>query len=86
MKLKQEFIVHHSGEESMLIPMENAGFSGIVTGNTTLGIIFDCMKEDTTEELVVKQLKEKFDDRSGKIESDVKKVLGELRKIGAIEE
>ena len=86
MKLKQEFIVYHSGKDSIMIPTGNAEFSGIVRGNKTLGIIFDYLKDDTTEELIVKQLKEKFNDNNGQIESNVKKVLNELRKIGAIEE
>ena len=86
MKLKKEYVVHHSGNASMVIPVGDAEFSGVVKGNKTLGLILDCLTEDTTEEAVVKQLKERFNDSSGKIESDVKKVLGELRKIGAIEE
>ena len=86
MKLKREYIVHHSGNESMIITMEEAEFSGIVKGNKVFGLILECLKEDTTEENIVKHLKEKFNDRNDKIERDVKRVVSELTKIGAIEE
>ncbi len=86
MKLKKEFIPHETGNESLLIPAGGAGFSGLVKGNKTLGAILALLKEDTTEEALVKAMQERFDAPADMIEADVKKALAELRKIGAIDE
>lgn len=86
MKLKKEFIPHETGNESLLIPTGGAGFSGLVKGNKTLGVVLALLKEDTTEEALVKAMQERFDAPADMIEADVKKALAELRKIGAIDE
>ena len=86
MKLKKEFIPHETGNESLLIPAGGAGFSGLVKGNKTLGVVLALLKEDTTEEALVKAMQERFDAPADVIEADVKKALSELRKIGAIDE
>ena len=67
------------------MPTSNASFSGLVKGNKTLGAIVDLLKEETTEEDVVKAMREKFDAPEGVIEKDVKRVIEELTKIGALE-
>ena len=86
MKLKKEFIPHETGNESLLIPAGGAGFSGLVKGNKTLGAILELLKEDTTEETVIMAMQDRFDAPADIIESDVKKAISELRKIGAIDE
>ena len=86
MRLKQDFIVHKTGEESILVPTGNADFSGVVKGNQTLGFILDCLKEDTTAESILEKMTVSFEGDRNRMEADVKKVLGELQKIGAIEE
>lgn len=85
MKLKKDFLVHESGNESMLVATGSAKFSGIVKGNKTVGEILDLLKTDTTEESIIKTLKSKYDAPEGAIERDVKKVISELKKIGAID-
>ena len=86
MKLKKEFIPHETGNESLLIPAGGAGFSGLVKGNKTLGAILALLKEDTTEEALIKAMQERFDAPADVIEADVKKALFELRKIDVIDE
>lgn len=86
MKIKNGFIPHETGNESLLIPAGGVGFSGLVKGNRTLGVILDMLKEDTTEEKIVAAMKQRFDAPEEIIESDVKKAISELRKIGAIDE
>jgi len=86
MKLKKEFIPHETGNESLLIPAGGAGFSGLVKGNKTLGVILELLKEDTTEDKIIAEMKQRFDAPEDKITADVKKALNELRKIGAIDE
>ncbi len=86
MKLKKEFIVHNTGDESILVPTGNADFSGIVKGNKTVGFIFDCLKEDITRDEIVAKMRDEFDAPAGAIERDVDKLLNELRGIGALNE
>ena len=86
MKLNKEFLLHHTNDESILVPTGRAGFSGIVRGNKTFGAVLELLKTDTTEEKLVTALKARFDAPEGAIESDVAKALTELRKIGALDE
>lgn len=86
MKLKQGFIPHDTGSESILVPMGGAGWSGVVRGNKTLGAILDLLKENTTESAIIDAMKARFDAPEEIISRDVKKALSELRKIGALDE
>ena len=86
MKLKEDFITHDTGEESLLVPIGASGFAGLVKGNKTLGAILDLLKQDTSEAAVVAAMKARFDAPEALIARDVRKVLTELRKIGALDE
>lgn len=86
MNLKKEFIAHDTGSESLLVPAGGAGFSGLVKGNKTLGVILDLLKEDTTETEIIAAMSARFDAPEAVIARDVKKALTELRKIGALDE
>ena len=86
MKLKKEFIAHDTGSESLLVPAGGAGFSGLVKGNKTLGVILDLLKEDTMETEIIAAMSARFDAPEAVIARDVKKALTELRKIGALDE
>lgn len=85
MKLKKEFISHVSGGENLLVPTGGADFIGIVKGNATAGVIFGYLSEETTEEEIIARMRERFDAPEGVIERDVKKVLSQLREIGALD-
>ena len=86
MKLKKEFIAHDTGRESLLVPAGGAGFSGLVKGNRTLGVILDLLKTDTTEADIIAAMGARFDAPENVIAGDVKKALAELRRIGALDE
>ena len=86
MKLKKEFITQNFGDESLLVPTGEAGFSGLVKGNKSLGIILEYLKEDTSEEDIISSLRERFDAPENVIRRDVETVLTELRRIGALDE
>ena len=86
MKLKKEFIIHHTDSDSLLVPTGTAGFAGLVKGNRTLGAILELLKEDTTEAEIVAAMKARFDAPEETIARDVKKALTELRGVKAIEE
>ena len=86
MKLKKDFITHDTGTESMLVPTGKAAFSGLVRGNRTFGAIVELLKEDTSEAEVIAAMKARYDAPEETIARDVRKILTELREIGAIEE
>ena len=85
MKLKEEFLLHNTGDESILVPTGKAGFSGLVRGNKTLGAVLELLKSETTEEEIVSALRSRFEAPEGAIEADVAKAIAELRRIGAID-
>ena len=87
MKLKETFIIHESGDEAMLIPTGTENFSGMVRGNRTMGMILNLLKKACTEESLIEGMKKEYPDAPAEaIEQDVKRALGELRKIGALDE
>ena len=86
MKLKKEFVAHTSGRKSLLVPVGTAEFSGMVKGNKTLGAILELLKEETTEAEIIAAMKARYDAPEETIARDVRKILTELREIGAIEE
>ena len=86
MKLNKNFIVHNTDDESLLVPVGNAEFSGIVRGNKTLGTILELLKKDTTEDELNAALKGRYDAPADVIAADVKEALASLRKIGALDE
>ena len=72
--------------EAALIPTGDTEFSGLVRGNKTLGVILELLQSDTTEEEMIRKLTERFNVTEETASRDVKRVLSELRKIGAIDE
>ena len=86
MKLKNEFIVHNVGDETLLVPTADASFHGLVQGNKTVDTILSCLKEDTTEERILDSLKEKYDGDEADMRADIADVIKRLRAIGAIDE
>ena len=86
MKLNKDFLIHSTGNESILVPTGAANFSGVVRGNETLGRILELLKTDTTEEEIVGKIRAEYDAPEGVIEADVRKALEELRTIGALDE
>ena len=86
MKLKKDFITHDTGTESMLVPTGKAAFSGLVRGNRTFGAIVELLKQDTSDAEVIAAMKARYDAPEEIIARDVRKILTELREIGAIEE
>lgn len=86
MKLSKKFIMHNSGEESLLVPTGEAEFSGVVKGNKILGQILSLLTEDTDEDSIIEKMEAIFDADRDIISKDVKKALAELRKVGALDE
>ncbi len=86
MKLKDEFIVHNVGEETLLVPTGEADFHGLIQGNKTVNVILTCLEKDTTEEDILIALKEKFDGDEALMREDIAEVIAQLRSVGAIDD
>ena len=86
MKLRDDFLVYPDGDQTILVPVSRKAFSGIVKANKTTGFIFECLSEDVSEAEIIRRMLEKYDGTEEEITADVKKVLAELRRIGAIAE
>ena len=87
MKLNPNFIIHNHPGGTVMMPTSQAAFSGVVQGNRTLADIFDLLRADTTEEAIVRALREKYAGAEEEmVRADVARGLAELRAIGALEE
>lgn len=85
MKLKDEFIVHNVGNETLLVPTGEASFHGLVQGNKTVDVILNCLLNDTTEEEILSVMKDRFDGDEEDMRADIADVIAKLRAIGAID-
>ncbi|MCR5121373.1 MAG: PqqD family protein [Ruminococcus sp.] len=86
MKIRKNYILHSSDDQTVLVAAGGAKFSGFVRGNEMLGVILEMLRSDTTEEKLIGEMRSKYNAPEGLIESDVKKVLEILRKADALEE
>ena len=86
MKLNKNFIIHRIDEETMLLPNGMADFAGAVDGNETFGAILDLLEEDISKDELILSMCSKYDAGREIIETDVNRVLEELRTIGAIDD
>ncbi len=84
MILSEDFIVHTSKSESILVPVGGSDFSGVVKGNSILGELLTLLQKDTTEEALVSAMLARYDAPRDVIAGDVKAALTELRSIGAL--
>ena len=75
MKLKEKFLYQRTDLETTLVPAGGAGWSGVVMGNETLGVILDLLRKDTTEAAVINAMKQRFDAPEETIAGDVRKAL-----------
>ncbi|MBO4493375.1 MAG: PqqD family protein [Ruminococcus sp.] len=86
MKLNKGFITHDDGSEKLLVSTGASKFSGLVRSNETAGFIIGCLENDTTEAEIVAKMQKKYDGPKEAMERDVKNIIAQLRKIGAIDD
>lgn len=84
MKLKNGFVTHNTGGKQILVSA-NGEFNGLAKSNATAAFIIDCLKEETTEEIIVDSMLALYDAPRDVIERDVKRVIDTLRSINALE-
>ena len=86
MKIKDDFITQDIDGVQFLVPLGAEAFSGVVRSNPTAAFIVDCLMKETTEEKIVDAMCAKYDAPREEIASDVREILGTLRRINALEE
>ena len=86
MKLKDTFIVHHMDGETLLVPTGAAEFRGLAQCNKSVGVMLECLLNETTEDEIIRALCDRFDGNIEEMREDVVSVLDRLRSIGAIDE
>lgn len=84
MRLSEDFIVHTTESETLLVPSGGAKFSGVIKDNKTFGLIIELLKNDTTEQEIIASMRKQYDAPDGVIERDVRNILDELSNAGAI--
>ena len=62
------------------------GFAGMVRSNATAAFIIDQLKTETTKEAILDAKEKKYDAPRSVMAEDVDMVLGNLKKIGALDE
>ena len=86
MKINKAFITHEDDGQKILVSTGASDFSGLVRSNETAGFIISCLENDTTENEIVEKMQKKYDAPKENLERDVKKIIAQLRKIGAIDD
>ena len=86
MKISRNFISHDEGDEKILVSNGATKFSGIVHTNPTAGFIISGLKKDTTEDEIGAKMLKKWEVSEETARKDVRKIVGQLREIGAVDE
>ena len=86
MKLNKGFITHDDGSEKLLVSTGASKFSGLVHSNETAGFIIGCLENDTTEAEILAKMQQEFNGPKELMERDIKKIIDQLRQIGAIDD
>jgi hypothetical protein len=85
MKLNSGFLAHNYGEQKLLVSTGATKFSGLVRSNDTAGFIIECLENETNEDEIVAKMQQKWDVSDEIARRDVRKVVDQLRGIGAID-
>ena len=86
MKLNSDFLVHEDGDTKFVVSTGVTKSNGIARGNITAGFIIDCLRSETTEDEIVAKMREKWDVSDEAARRDVRKIVDQLKSIGAIVE
>ena len=86
MKLNSRFLTHNDGDNKLLVSTGATKFSGLVRSNQTAGFIIECLEQNTNEDEIVAKMQKKWEVSDEIARRDVRKVIDQLRNIGAIDE
>ena len=86
MNISKGFILHNDGEDTVLVSTGETAFSGIVRSNSSAEFIMKCLENETNEDEIVKKMQQEWDVSDETARRDVRKVVEQLRGIGAIDD
>lgn len=86
MKLKKGFLIHEIDGQQVMVSAGMTQFSGLIRSNQTAAFIVNSLKKETSKEAIVDAMAKKYDAPRKRIETDVEKILNQLRGIGVIDE
>ncbi|WP_294725549.1 PqqD family protein [uncultured Fusobacterium sp.] len=86
MRLKDDFILHNTGEDFVIIATGEAtkNFNGIIKLNNMGGEIVGLLTTDISEEEIIKAIVEKYEVEYETAKEDILNLLDSLRKAGVI--
>lgn len=86
MRLKDDFILHNTGEDFVIIATGEAtkNFNGIIKLNNMGGEIVGLLTTDISEEEIIKAIVEKYEVEYEIAREDILNLLDSLRKTGVI--
>lgn len=87
MRLKDDFVLHNSEDEYVIVAVGKAAekFHGLVHLNSVGGKIVEFLKEDITEEELISKMLEIYDVDYETLKKDVDKIVTELKKANIVE-
>ena len=86
MKLNSGFLVHKDGDTTFVVSMGGTAFTGLARGNASAGSIITCLERGCTEDEIVAKLRETWEVSEELARRDVRKIVDQLRGIGAIDD
>lgn len=86
MKINNTFFAHNDGNQTLLVSTVASKFSGLVRSNESAGFIITCLSKETTEDEIVAKMQSKWDVSDEIARRDVRKVVKQLKEIGAIDD
>lgn len=88
MKIKEGFAKRNIAGSEIVVPVGKKAleFNGMITLNESGAFFWDCLKEETTKEKIVKKVLEIYDVTPEKANDDVEKFITMLRENELLEE
>jgi hypothetical protein len=86
MKLNSGFLAHDDGDNKLLVSTGATKFLGLVRSTSSAGFIIECLEQEITEDEIVTKMRRKWDVSDEIARRDVRKIVEQLRSIGAIDE
>ena len=86
MKLNSGFLTHDDGNQKLLVSTGATKFSGLVRSNASAGFIIECLETETTEDEIAAKMMKKWDISEETAKRDIRKIITQLKNIGAIDD
>ena len=85
MRLSKDFVIHKNEKETLLVPVGNAGWAGVVRLNDTAADIVEILVSGAESvDAIVEKLKKQYDADESEFKADAEEFIASLRQIEAI--